>query len=668
MSIKYLPKVSRLENSSSQLEELKRLLLEPELEQLKKLSVALEEIDFRLENQEEIVKRVSPLLHTILLQNLEAKDKKTVTLLSEYLSQIIEEASKAHLPALSASLQRVIAPAISKEIANNQDVMIDALYPIMGGMISKYVTQAIKELMEHINKKIERGLSVARFKRKVKAKLSGVSETELLLEESSDAIISELFIIHKESGLLVASASLDTQEIDDPYMVASMASAIKDFINDWINQQAHHESREEVQILSYGNATLYIESAGSVYLIAFLNHEPDYELRSKINTFFASLVKEYALYFQTFNGDDSTKEVSTLREMMKAYLLHQERLENPSTQKKGVNPVKSIFFVLLLGMILYGAYTGREWYRFKQLEKRIFEKTAEHITLSQEKEGIRLQGYINRVEKMKKIEEMVKEVTHQKVMNHTHLSLEGLHTLLAQERQKNTHALKVLQKAFSIQSATLEKKIDTLTQKLSLMATLNKSDENRRMLEEIEQKLVLFEHRQQNIHQLLHLKEAITTNLLRVMQGDPLYQKESQTLDFAPLTLFGAGKTTYTPEAIQKAGISFQHYIEALLPYRPYLSKIIIEGHSDSSGNSRENLRITKQRAEAIKEYFLSLPIIKKYQIESLLETEGKGDTELVLHYGIEDKEASRRVTVRFELKPEALLNAIGKVLNGEKE
>jgi len=32
--------------------------------------------------------------------------------------------------------------------------MINALYPIIGGMISKYVTQAIKELMQNINKKI----------------------------------------------------------------------------------------------------------------------------------------------------------------------------------------------------------------------------------------------------------------------------------------------------------------------------------------------------------------------------------------------------------------------------------------------------------------------------------------------------------------------------------
>jgi len=125
-----------------------------------------------------------------------------------------------------------VTPAISKGIAENKDTMIDALYPIMGGMISKYVTQAIKEMMDTINKKIEHGLSFNRYKRKAKAKLTGVSETELLMEESTDATITSMFVIHKESSLLIAEAHLENNEIDDAHMVASMASAIKDFINE----------------------------------------------------------------------------------------------------------------------------------------------------------------------------------------------------------------------------------------------------------------------------------------------------------------------------------------------------------------------------------------------------------------------------------------------------
>jgi len=184
---------------------------------------------------------------------------------------------------MSRSLQSIISPAIAQGIADNKEQMIDALYPIMGGMISKYVTNAIKELMESINAKIDEGLSFERYKRKLKAKISGVSETELLLEESADARIKALLVIEKDTGLLIAAAQDKENEIDDPHIVASMASAIKDFVNDWMKSA---KDAQEVQLLSYGNATLYIESAGSVYLIAFLDAEPDHEQRKEINRFY----------------------------------------------------------------------------------------------------------------------------------------------------------------------------------------------------------------------------------------------------------------------------------------------------------------------------------------------------------------------------------------------
>ena len=156
-----------------------------------------------------------------------------------------------------------------------------------------------------------------RVKRKVKSKISGVSETELLLEESGDAIISSMFVIHKETSLLIAEAHLENHQIDDVHMVASMASAIKDFINDWIE---NNETTNEVQLLSYGNATLYIESAGSVYVVAFLDSEPDHALRKEINTFFATLLKKYAAFFHDFDGDDSSEEVKALSDQMSHYL------------------------------------------------------------------------------------------------------------------------------------------------------------------------------------------------------------------------------------------------------------------------------------------------------------------------------------------------------------
>jgi len=152
---------------------------------------------------------------------------------------------------LSEALKNVLASSISREIEENRDKMIDALYPILGGMVSRYVANTIAEIRENIDKKIDEGLSLKRLERKIKSKLTGVSESELILQEETRAKIRAIFVIQRDTGLLIAESSWQNDEFEDPHIVASMASAIKDFIEDWIKS---NQEDTKVQLVSYGNA------------------------------------------------------------------------------------------------------------------------------------------------------------------------------------------------------------------------------------------------------------------------------------------------------------------------------------------------------------------------------------------------------------------------------
>ncbi|HHD72584.1 MAG TPA: hypothetical protein ENL02_01505, partial [Epsilonproteobacteria bacterium] len=195
-----------LKNSSSDLDRLKELLLGDELEALAQIESKLKTLTILSDNPEEIKAKVLPFFDEMLLERLQDKGGAAISLLSDYLARIIAEASHRNNEALSQSLQGILSTAVSREIASNKDAMIDTLYPIMGGMVSKYVSTAIKELIENINRKIDDGLSMERYKRKIKSRVTGVSETELLLQEISEAHILSLFVIQKESGLLISEA------------------------------------------------------------------------------------------------------------------------------------------------------------------------------------------------------------------------------------------------------------------------------------------------------------------------------------------------------------------------------------------------------------------------------------------------------------------------------
>jgi len=398
------------------------------------------------------------------------KDAKTHSILSKYLAQIITQTSKEDAAGLSKSLQSVISPAISKEIADNKDTMIDALYPIMGGMISKYVTQAIKEMMETINNKIEDGLSFDKYKRKMKSKVTGVSETELLMEESSDATISSMFVIHKESGLLIAEAHLEDKEIDDAHMVASMASAIKDFINDWIKDNA---TQSEVQLLSYGNATLYIESAGSVYIIAFLDAEPDYEQRTEINTFFATVMKEYAGFFQKFDGDDSAAEIVTLSMKMEDYLYAQSsRKRSKSEQESKIDPAKYILYFLAFVLIGYGIYQFNDWYIKKSLADAVYAQTGEQISIAEENDHLVLNGQVASTDVIYEIDSIMKKRTKEKIQNNLLVPMIYIDKRLKNERMSGTSSVSEVEKKMTALEKSFEKSLHYLKTEVSTLKEL----------------------------------------------------------------------------------------------------------------------------------------------------------------------------------------------------
>jgi flagellar motor protein MotB len=546
-----------------------------------------------------------------------------------------------------------VTPAISKGIAENKDTMIDALYPIMGGMISKYVSQAIKEMMESINSKIEDGLSFNKYKRKVKSKISGVSETELLIEESNEAIISSLFIIHKESGLLIAEANLEDKEIDDPHMVASMASAIKDFINDWVQS---NNANSEVQILSYGNATLYIESAGSVYTIAFLDAEPDHEQRLHINAFFASVVKEYAEFFQKFDGDDSANEIEILSSKMNHYLNAQGTLNKVSKKLSTHNPIKYIAIVVCIVCLIALGYFLKEKYLEYTLESKIKESTGYRVELSNNDNNIILKGKVKSFSDADKIEKIIKDSTEKPVINQLTMPLKNIDNMIKKQEQKTLLSI----------NKQVSSSISQLNNKMLFMETNFSKFQKDFLLasKKQEQKIVKLKKQTHNIRKVTEIKKEIISKLNQVFLNNIYYDKKEGALDFRKLNLFPVGEILYDEKAIVELKIAFEKYMTILIPYKEYIKSITIEGYTDSSGTYENNLKLSEKRATSIMKYLLKEDIVKMYQLKPLIHAKGFGSKEIIKINGIENKEASRRIKIKFKIKDTKILENIKKIIN----
>lgn len=111
-------------------------------------------------------------------------------------------------------------------------------------------------------------------------------------------------------------------------------------------------------------------------------------------------------------------------------------------------------------------------------------------------------------------------------------------------------------------------------------------------------------------------------------------------------------------------------YLNVLLreEYSDYLGEIIIEGHTDSTGNFYNNLKLSNDRALAVATYILQMPGLTAQQREllqgGLLMTTGRGQSKPILdEYGNEDKDASRRVEFHFSLKDSEMIEQMNQLL-----
>jgi outer membrane protein OmpA-like peptidoglycan-associated protein len=241
-----------------------------------------------------------------------------------------------------------IAAAVKHQINLDREAMSDAIYPIIGSTILKYMA----ETMQEINKKLEQAVSVEGITRKLKAKLLLISEAELLMKETTPQTVKAVFLIQKESGLVISGVQQSEQEQLESDMVAGMLTAIRSFVNDCIAQSGNIA---EIDAIEYGTSTIILEVAGSCYLAAVMQGEIRQWFKYKMREILKKIVQEYGNEIKSFNGDPATVPVEVTSQIQK--LIHAD-VEVKSTNKP---PLLLIVGLAALGLI--GVPWGINQYR-----------------------------------------------------------------------------------------------------------------------------------------------------------------------------------------------------------------------------------------------------------------------------------------------------------------
>ena len=253
-----------------------------------------------------------------------------------------------------------------------------------------------------------------------------------------------------------------------------------------------------------------------------------------------------------------------------------------------------------------------------------------------------------------------KVVIVQNLLDETNTSMQAQHASLRQTINDYKGEVIILSDELSKVDETIKHKDE------KLLKLLNALDEKKTKYDDIVEKL---QNQKAKIKSLTGIKIKVVAALKEELGDKIAIDIRTGSLRLASSIFFDKGSAVLKEEAKAELKQAFEEYIGVLVTntkIKPHLDRIIIEGHTDSDGEYLYNLDLSQKRAFEVMHFLLTLDFAKEHNIKPLLIASGRAYLDAIKVNGVEDKDASRRIEIKFRLKNEDAMHEIEKVLDAK--
>lgn len=266
---------------------------------------------------------------------------------TEDLSQIVAEAI-ALRARRDRSLQRTLNPMIEEavrlSVQHDPAALANTLYPVIGEAVRKSVAHALSDLVESINQTLERSVSLEAVMWRIEGWRTDRPFGEIVLTRSLRYRVEQVFLIHRETGLLLQHVARPDQVIQDSDMVSGMLTAIQDFGRDSFSGT----SGQGLETADWGKRKFWVQHGPTTILAAEVSGTPPPELRHRLQRTLEQFETEYGPSLTSFQGDATA--FAAARPLLESCLLGQ--------QAQGVVKQSRFFFAAFAVAVLLAIGLG----------------------------------------------------------------------------------------------------------------------------------------------------------------------------------------------------------------------------------------------------------------------------------------------------------------------
>ncbi|MBK8946302.1 MAG: BON domain-containing protein [Ignavibacteriae bacterium] len=557
------------------LEIIKQILLNENNKKLEDLEKEFSDYKFLLNDKEYQITTLYPILTDLI-------DRKIIDSKSD----------------LVRSLSPIMGQAIKQQVVESREDVIDALYPIIGFTIQKSIAEKIKEIYQALNDKIEASLQKGILSKIVKSKISGVSTTDLILQDVFPFEMKEIFLIHESTGILISHvSSLKFQKTVDADLISGMLTAIKNFVSESFKINSENQNLYEIQ---YGDSKIILERGRYSYLALVISGQEPTSLNNKLSDLNIEIHKKFHKQLREFDGNiyPFSKVENPLIEFINIY-----ESEKSSQEKPKQKPLVLYAFGILFGFILLiiAIFTLPKYFREKTISDKVEEKFTllnkaeiENIKWEVENRDLNLNGVIPSFSVKNKIDSLISTISEiEKINNNLGIILPIVDEKIISENVKN-----ILSKSEISENQKITFEIDN--DEVTLLGNIST----------IEEKLKLgFD-----ISQINGIRVLI--NNLEVLENSNLSEADAIKILNETVINFDVNKTSLTKTHIE--------ILEKIIPFLQKNNHLKIEiiGILDKTGNKNVNLQKSNERIESVINYFNTQGISKNIFIKKNSESD----------------------------------------------
>jgi OOP family OmpA-OmpF porin len=338
------PEPPRVQTDES-LNELRRLLVGP-------LQFQFEEIQELLKNQSIHPEEVSKILpEAIMIRS--SRDQQMVM-----------------------AMEPVVEDAIKASIKKDPKNLVEVLVPVMLPAIKKAIATLIKEMIQSFSATIEHGLSMRGLKWRYEAFKTKKPFGEIALLHSLIYRVEQVFLIHKETGLVLQTAAAEDTVVQDPDMVSSMLTAIQDFVRDSFGGSKD----DALENLQFGDRSVWIEQTSQAVIAAVVWGNAPEDIRRVLHETLSAIHFEHIDKLRSFKGDTAPFEATSGR--------LSDCLRSQFQAKRQHTAILWTIAGLLLVCIGYGSFFFiRDYLRWDDYLERLHDEPGIVITETKRQSG-----------------------------------------------------------------------------------------------------------------------------------------------------------------------------------------------------------------------------------------------------------------------------------------